>query len=122
MSWVARDDGCHGHERDAAQAGLNEAAGREQSVYGDREASSLLSCRCGIVEAGCGSCCEPGAGWLDDCGRDLDDLRTSADTVAGTTTPAAALGSKDGVSFPARSIGDLMSCPASFDVGRAVSR
>ncbi|OAF18666.1 hypothetical protein AXW67_03915 [Bradyrhizobium neotropicale] len=29
MSWVALEDAHHGDERDAAQAGLNEAAGRE---------------------------------------------------------------------------------------------
>jgi len=29
LSWVALEDARHRHERDAAQAGLNEAAGRE---------------------------------------------------------------------------------------------
>jgi hypothetical protein len=29
LSWVAHEDARHRHERDAAQAGLNEAAGRE---------------------------------------------------------------------------------------------
>ena len=42
MSWVARDDGSHKLEGDAAQAGLNEAAGRERDGYGDRGRSRFL--------------------------------------------------------------------------------
>ena len=99
MSWVAHDGGRHGHERDPAQAGLNEAAGSGGAVYGERVAGSRFWCGFGIVGEGRQSCGDARIGTSDDRCRVPNDLAMALVAVTDTTTPVAARATEGSVSF-----------------------